>query len=111
MGFLKVFGRALLWDESKPHQKTVKDNAVKVIINAIKAEKQCRPQFGYEFEFHKIIIDDQAKKVYLDLFVKVVPKWRDKEKFLTLIFLCLCAFRRFSQCYPYPYKVGIFSFV
>ena len=67
MGFLKVFGRALLWDESKPHQKTVKDNAVKVIINAIKAEKQCRPQFGYEFEFHKIIIDDQAKKVYLDL--------------------------------------------
>lgn len=25
------------------------------------------------------------KKVYLDLFVKVVPKWRDKEKFLNMI--------------------------
>ena len=25
------------------------------------------------------------KKVYLDLFVKVVPKWRDKEKFLNTI--------------------------
>ena len=26
-----------------------------------------------------------GKKVYLDLFVKVVPKWRDKEKFLNTI--------------------------
>ena len=26
-----------------------------------------------------------GKKVYLDLFVKVVPKWRDKEKFLNMI--------------------------
>lgn len=25
------------------------------------------------------------KKVYLDLFVKVIPKWRDKEKFLNMI--------------------------
>ena len=25
------------------------------------------------------------KKVYLDLFVKVVDKWRDKEKFLNMI--------------------------
>ena len=26
-----------------------------------------------------------GKKVYLDLFVKVIPKWRDKEKFLNMI--------------------------
>ena len=25
------------------------------------------------------------KKVYLDLFVKVIPKWRDREKFLNMI--------------------------
>ena len=25
------------------------------------------------------------KKVYLELFVKVIPKWRDKEKFLNMI--------------------------
>lgn len=67
MGFLKVFGRALLWEESIPHHKIVKDNAVKVIINSIKSEKVCRPQFGYEFEFHKILIDHQHKKVLLDL--------------------------------------------
>ena len=26
-----------------------------------------------------------GKQVYLDLFVKVIPKWRDKEKFLNMI--------------------------
>ena len=25
------------------------------------------------------------KKIYLELFVKVIPKWRDKEKFLNMI--------------------------
>ena len=26
-----------------------------------------------------------GKQVYLDLFVKVIPKWRDKEKFLNMV--------------------------
>ena len=33
----------------------------------------------------KDIEDYFDKKVYLELFVKVVPKWRDKEKFLNII--------------------------
>ena len=33
----------------------------------------------------KDIEDYFGKKVYLDLFVKVIPKWRDKEKFLNTI--------------------------
>lgn len=33
----------------------------------------------------KDIEDYFGKKVYLDLFVKVIPKWRDKEKFLNMI--------------------------
>lgn len=33
----------------------------------------------------KDIEDYYNKQVYLDLFVKVIPKWRDKEKFLNMI--------------------------
>ena len=67
MGFLSIFGRVLRWDESKPYHKIIKDNAVKVILNLIKTNTTKYPQFGYEFEFHKIHIDHKNKNVQLDL--------------------------------------------
>lgn len=57
-----------------------RENLKKIIIGkngnmikeiGIRARKDIEEYFG--------------KKVYLDLFVKVVPKWRDKEKFLNMI--------------------------
>ena len=57
-----------------------RENLKKIIIGkngnmikeiAIRARKDIEEYFG--------------KQVYLDLFVKVVPKWRDKEKFLNMI--------------------------
>ena len=41
------------------------------VKNGIRARKDIEEYFG--------------KQVYLDLFVKVIPKWRDKEKFLNMI--------------------------
>lgn len=48
MGFLKVFGKALRYEESKEFHKIVKDNAVELILYSIQKEKKCSPQFGYE---------------------------------------------------------------
>ena len=57
-----------------------RENLKKIIIGkngnmikeiGIRARKDIEEYFG--------------KKVYLDLFVKVIPKWRDKEKFLNMI--------------------------
>lgn len=57
-----------------------RENLKKIIIGkngnmikeiGIRARKDIEEYFG--------------KKVYLDLFVKVIPKWRDKEKFLNVI--------------------------
>ena len=68
MGFLKIFGRALEYDESKPFHKIIKDAFVKYTIQTIQNEKFCRkPLFGTEFEFHKIKVNDNEKKVLLDL--------------------------------------------
>ena len=68
MAFLSIFGRVLEYDESKPFFKIIKDNFIEVVINALKSEKSCRyPLFGFEFEFQKIIIDDDKKHVYIDI--------------------------------------------
>ena len=68
MAFLSIFGRVLEYDESKPFFKIIKDNFIEVVINALKSEKCCRyPLFGFEFEFQKIIIDDDKKHVYIDI--------------------------------------------
>ena len=57
-----------------------RENLKKIIIGkngnmikeiGIRARKDIEEYFG--------------KQVYLDLFVKVIPKWRDKEKFLNMI--------------------------
>lgn len=54
MGFLKVFGRALRYEESKQYHKIIKDNAVEAIIYSIRKEKKCSPQFGYEVNITSI---------------------------------------------------------
>ena len=65
MGFLKIFGRALEYDESKPFHKIIKDAFVKYTIQTIQNEKFCRkPLFGTEFEFHKIKVMIMKKKYY-----------------------------------------------
>lgn len=57
-----------------------RENLKKIIIgkngNMIK-EIGIRARKDIEEYFHK--------KVYLDLYVKVISKWRDKEKFLNMI--------------------------
>lgn len=69
MGFLKTFGRPLEFNESDKAIKVVKDNGVekpkrwKIDDNFDRFNKK----FGYEFEFHKIYLDDEAKKVKIDL--------------------------------------------
>lgn len=67
MGFLKVFGKALEWEESKPYHHVVKENAVERIIEFVTANTTCYPKFGYEVEFHKIYIDDKNKRAQIDL--------------------------------------------
>ena len=68
MGFLKIFGRALEYEESKPYHEIIKKSFIKYTIETIKNEKYCRkPLFGTEFEFHKIKVDDVNKKVLLDI--------------------------------------------
>ena len=68
MGFLKVFGIVLKFDESKKYFKTIKDNFVNYVIKELKKRYTCKePLFGFEFEFHKINIDKQNKKISLDL--------------------------------------------
>ena len=68
MGFLKIFGRALEFNESKQFHEIIKRGFIKYTIQTIKNEKICRkPLFGTEFEFHKIKVDDSNKKVLLDI--------------------------------------------
>lgn len=53
MGFLKVFGKPLDWEESKQHFDKIKDNAVDAIIDwlAVSKLKTCCPKFGYEVTY------------------------------------------------------------
>jgi hypothetical protein len=50
MGFLKIFGRALEFEESKIYIEKIRKFAVRTIIEWIKSakEKRCIPKFGYE---------------------------------------------------------------
>merc|ERR1712032_827599 len=69
MGFLEVFGKALEWEDSKIYIDKIRQSALGVLIQWIKSvkDKRCQPKFGYEFEFHKIHIDDENKKCLIDL--------------------------------------------
>ena len=68
MGFLNVFGLVLQFLESKKYFKIIKDNFVKYVIRELKKRYICKePMFGFEFELHKISIDDINKKVFIDL--------------------------------------------
>ena len=68
MGFLSVFGLVLQFLESKKYFKIIKDNFVKYVIRELKKRYICKePMFGFEFELHKISIDEQNKKVFIDL--------------------------------------------
>ena len=68
MGFLKIFGIPLSFIESIKYHKIIKDNFVNFVIRALKNPGLNKnPMFGYEFEFHKIKIDDEKKHVCLDL--------------------------------------------
>jgi len=50
MGFLKVFGRPLSFEESKVHFQKIRSSAVATIIDWINSSlgKRCFPKFGYE---------------------------------------------------------------
>ena len=68
MGFLNVFGIVLQFNESKQFFKIIKDNFVKYVIRELNKRYICKePMFGFEFELHKITIDEQNKKIYIDL--------------------------------------------
>jgi len=53
MGFLKVLGRPLDWEESKIYFDQIRTNAVETIIDWIKGTNQtdCQPLFGYEVNY------------------------------------------------------------
>ena len=68
MGFLKIFGIVLQFDESQKYFKIIKDNFINYVIKILKKRYTCKePLFGFEFEFHKINIDTENKKISLDL--------------------------------------------
>ena len=68
MGFLNIFGLVLKFDESKKYFKIIRDNFVKYVIRELKKRYICKEiMFGYEFEFHKISLDQNNRKVYIDL--------------------------------------------
>ena len=68
MGFLSVFGIILQYIESKQYFKIIKDNFVKYVIRELQKKYICKkPMFGFEFELHKISIDDKNKRIYIDL--------------------------------------------
>ncbi len=56
MGFLKTFGRALDWEESKKHFENIRNDVVYKIIDWIKSAEKIKsvPRYGYEV---KIILD------------------------------------------------------
>ena len=83
MGFLKVFGIVLKFDESKKYFKIIKDNFVNYVIRELKKRYTCKePLFGFEFEFHKINIDKENKKITLDLSAQKDVINSNKEKSL-----------------------------
>jgi len=55
MGFLKINGKSLTWEESKKYHKHIKTEAVKQIIKWMKSINDspgCKgPKFGYEVYF------------------------------------------------------------
>jgi hypothetical protein len=54
MGFLKVFGIALEWEDSKPYIEKLKYQGITQIIRWIKSveSRTCNvPKFGYEVQF------------------------------------------------------------
>ena len=68
MGFLKIFGIVLQFNESQKYFKIIKDNFINYVIKILKKRYTCKePLFGFEFEFHKINIDTENKKISLDL--------------------------------------------
>ena len=68
MGFLKIFGIPLSFIESIKYFKIIRDNFVNFVIKALKNNNiKKNPLVGYEFEFHKIEIDDEKKHIYLDI--------------------------------------------
>ena len=68
MGFLNVFGIVLQFNESKQFFKIIKDNFVKYVIRELQKKYICKePMFGFEFELHKIYIDSDNKKIFIDL--------------------------------------------
>jgi hypothetical protein len=50
MGFLKIFGRAMDFEESKEHFDTIRRDALKKIIWWVNStvNKNCCPKFGFE---------------------------------------------------------------
>jgi hypothetical protein len=69
MGFLKTFGRPLDWEESKVYFDYIKNDALDKVIDWINVTKKmnCVPKFGYEFELHKVSLDNVEKKAMIDL--------------------------------------------
>ena len=50
MGFLKTFGKALEWDESKQHIEKIKKDVVLKLIEMVRSSEgvTAYPKFGYE---------------------------------------------------------------
>ena len=50
MGFLKTFGKALEWDESKEHIEKIKKDVVLKLIEMVRSSEgvTAYPKFGYE---------------------------------------------------------------
>ena len=53
MGFLKIFGKALEWEESKQHHEKIKKEVVLKLIEMLKSTEgvTAHPKFGYEVTF------------------------------------------------------------
>ncbi len=53
MGFLKIFGKALEWEESKQHFEKIKKDIVLKLIDMVKSTEgvTAQPKFGYEVPF------------------------------------------------------------
>lgn len=53
MGFLKIFGKALEFEESKEYHDTIRRDALEKIITWVNLTKGkcCCPKFGYEVKY------------------------------------------------------------
>lgn len=69
MGFLKIFGRVLDFEESNPYIKIIKDSGVDKtkLWNIFDDVKSTNRKFGFEFEFHKVLFDHDKNSVKIDL--------------------------------------------